>query len=133
MALRLRDKPSWTLFLTEAGIPPDEAGAYADIFVASRITEVTISSITAENLATLGITVLGDVLAILQHIKSKTSTTSTANNTASIVQSPTEGNHHRPASTTVKLPEITSEMTHQQFRKVRVDWDVFRSFLKPLK
>ena len=129
MALRLRDKPTWIKFLTDISIPLEVADTYADIFVANRITDTTISSLTAENLATLKITVLGDVLAILQHIKSKTSTTpaSSSNNT---VNTTPAVNTHRPASTTVKLPEISCEMTHQQFRKVRVDWDVFKRITK---
>ena len=125
MALRLRDKPEWKKFLEDAGVADTVADDYADKFVENRMTENILPSITEETLTKLTITALGDVYGILQHIKSKSSTTSSATSSAS-----TEHDRHRPASTAAKLPEISSEMTHPQFRKVLVDWDVFKRITK---
>ena len=59
MALCLRDESAWSAFLAEAGIPTDDCDKYAAIFVKKRLTEKSAGQLT----------ILGDVLAILGHIK----------------------------------------------------------------
>ena len=124
MALQLRDKPAWTTFLTEAGIPATEADTYADIFINNRITDNNIKSLTAQHLTELQITVLGDRLSILGHVKTKFPTdTSTA-------ASDTSGYRPPGAAAGLKPPDICNEMTHPQFRKLLVDWDVYKGIMK---
>ena len=125
MALRLQDELSWTTFLKEAGIPDNEAATYADTLFKNRITERNLSGLTSEHLSALGITVLGDVLSILQHVKLNCVTTP-ASTTSTLPNSDT----YRPPTTSAKLPEITSEMTHSQFRKVATDWEVYKQLTK---
>ena len=126
MALRLQDEPSWVKFLQDAGIPADDATKYADVFLKQRITEATLPELTSEHLNQLQISVLGDVLAILKHAKTlntiptPTPVTSTSSNNAA----------YRPPTTAAKPPEITSEMTHSQFRKVEIDWDVYKKLTR---
>ena len=69
MALRLRDELAWKNFLMEANIPDEIAADYAKILVENRLTEAILSHLTAENLTAINITVLGDILSILDHIK----------------------------------------------------------------
>ena len=70
MALKLRNKPSRISFLIETGIPEIESETYTKLFVENRIAEWTVLSLIPENLDTLGVTVLGDKLAILTHVRS---------------------------------------------------------------
>ena len=123
MALRLQDEPSWTAFLTEARIPATEAAAYAKIFIDNRVNETTVLDLTADHLKTLGINVLGDILAILRQVKTTTTQaiTATADSTSSLCTST-----YRPPPATVKLPAIVAEMTNPQFRKLRIDWDIYK-------
>ena len=58
---------SWLKFLAYSKIPEEEAKTYADIFVKNRILDP--SDLTKEILQELGITVLGDIIAILKHAK----------------------------------------------------------------
>ena len=111
MALRTTD--DWSQFFQVCDIPLDEAKTYAEAFVKNRITETRLSGLTESSLTTLGVTVLGDVVAILQHAKS--SIPPSRPSTCTIVKPPS-----------AKLPEITSDMTLPQLRKFRIDWDVFK-------
>ena len=111
MAL-LRDQPSWEKFFSDAKIPKKDATAYAKIFVQNRITGDLLSDLTKDTLQELGITVLGDCLAIVRH--SRNSVSSTITQSVQI---------KAPAA---KLPQINQEMTLQQFRKFLIDWNVFK-------
>ena len=125
MALRLKDEPTWTKFLTDAGIPDTEAATYATTFVKNRITERNMSELTAQQLDALQISVLGDVNTIM-----KISRTPQSNTTPSAATSETDTMSYRPPTTAAKLPEITSEMTHAQFRKVETDWNVYKNLTR---
>jgi hypothetical protein len=61
--------PVWFNFFLEAGIPPSDAGNYAVTFTQNRIQPDMMSDLTKEYLAEMGITVLGDVIAILKHAR----------------------------------------------------------------
>lgn len=61
--------PVWFNFFLEAGIPPSDAGNYAVTFTQNRIQSDMMSDLTKEYLAEMGITVLGDVIAILKHAR----------------------------------------------------------------
>ena len=63
----------WVKFFTEAGIPTNEAANHAVTFVQHRISEDMLLDLNKEYLSDMGITMMGDVIAILKHAKSAVS------------------------------------------------------------
>ena len=115
--MELRVRSDWLQFYLDANVPAEESKEYASIFIGNRMTEELLSEITMDTLRELGITYLGDILAILRHAKKylppaeqkpKADSTST-------VQPPS-----------AKLPQLASYMTLPQFRKFLIDLNVFK-------
>ncbi|XP_042201369.1 uncharacterized protein C19orf47 homolog isoform X3 [Callorhinchus milii] len=59
----------WIQFFTDAGIPPGPAVNYAISFVDNRIQKNMLMDLTKDIVHELGITVVGDIIAILKHAK----------------------------------------------------------------
>ncbi|XP_029427386.1 uncharacterized protein C19orf47 homolog [Rhinatrema bivittatum] len=59
----------WIHFFKEAGIPPGPAVNYAVMFVDNRIQKNMLMDLNKEIMNELGITVVGDIIAILKHAK----------------------------------------------------------------
>ncbi|XP_061875605.1 uncharacterized protein C19orf47 homolog [Colius striatus] len=59
----------WIQFFKEAGIPPGPAVSYAVMFVDNRIQKNMLMDLNKEIMNELGITVVGDIIAILKHAK----------------------------------------------------------------
>ncbi|XP_077174591.1 uncharacterized protein C19orf47 homolog isoform X2 [Paroedura picta] len=59
----------WIQFFKEAGIPPGPAVNYAVGFVDNRIQKNMLMDLNKEILHELGVTVVGDIIAILKHAK----------------------------------------------------------------
>uniref|UniRef100_A0A8C3V9K7 SAM domain-containing protein n=1 Tax=Catharus ustulatus TaxID=91951 RepID=A0A8C3V9K7_CATUS len=59
----------WLRFFEDAGIPPGPALGYAVAFVDNRIHKNMLLDLTKELMKELGITVVGDIIAILRHAK----------------------------------------------------------------
>ncbi|XP_015129410.4 uncharacterized protein C19orf47 homolog isoform X1 [Gallus gallus] len=59
----------WIQFFRDAGIPPGPAVSYAVTFVDNRIHKHMLLDLTKELMHELGITLVGDVIAILKHAK----------------------------------------------------------------
>uniref|UniRef100_T1E6D0 Putative C19orf47-like protein n=1 Tax=Crotalus horridus TaxID=35024 RepID=T1E6D0_CROHD len=59
----------WIQFFKEAGIPPGPAVNYAVTFVDNRIQKNMLLDLNKEIMNELGITVVGDIIAILKHAK----------------------------------------------------------------
>lgn len=59
----------WIHFFKEAGIPPGPAVNYAVMFVDNRIQKNMLMDLDKEIMNELGITIVGDIIAILKHAK----------------------------------------------------------------
>ena len=117
--MALRSKSDWIRFFTECNIPDTERENYANIMSTNRISDP--SDLTRDLLKELGITIVGDAISIMKKVKitDQTETKRATNLTAA--PSP------RPRPTSVKPPELKSEMTHPEFRKYKIDWGVFKT------
>ena len=116
---------SWVAFFEYTGIPTTEAKDYAETFVSNRIRDP--SELTKEILQDLGINVIGDVMSILKHarlLKEKEKKP----DVSSLVPPPSSDFKYRPSNITA--PKLKSEMTHPEFRKFKVDWEVFKSITR---
>ena len=90
--MALRSKDDWVTLFTTNGIPLEETTAYANIFVANRISNIILTELTKTDLVDLGITVLPDIKTILQ-------------------LSP-------PAQAAEVPADTSSDQTHSQFMKI---------------
>ncbi|KAI5629659.1 hypothetical protein C0J50_2160 [Silurus asotus] len=59
----------WIQFFKDAGIPPGMAATYAMSFVDNRIQKTMLMDLSKDIMIDLGITVIGDIIAILKHAK----------------------------------------------------------------
>ncbi|XP_028818187.1 uncharacterized protein C19orf47 homolog [Denticeps clupeoides] len=59
----------WIQFFKDAGIPPGLAVNYAVSFVDNRIQKTMLMDLSKEIMMDLGITVIGDIIAILKHAR----------------------------------------------------------------
>lgn len=64
-----RTLSEWLQFLLDAGIPASQAAAYAVSFVENRIEKDMLDELDKDYLKELGVTILGDVIAILKQAK----------------------------------------------------------------
>ncbi|XP_063061192.1 uncharacterized protein C19orf47 homolog isoform X2 [Engraulis encrasicolus] len=63
------EKSEWIQFFKDAGIPPSMAVNYAVSFVDNRIQKTMLMDLSKDIMMDLGITVIGDIIAILKHAK----------------------------------------------------------------
>ena len=120
MALLQNTAEAWKIFFHDSGIPEESCTQYADLFIENRITGNSLSELDKQTLVDIGITVLGDRLSILKHVK-----TVSGSNTASMITNPSLSQQSPKIS--AKLPSALSDMTHPQFRKFRIDWSIYKN------
>ena len=101
------DLADWESIFTNVGITTASAKIYAQTFTSEGITRDTMHMLDWTMLKELGIKSMGEVLIILKLAKENPASPTT---------------HVKP---TAKPPQLNSEMTPQQFRKFKIDWDVF--------
>ena len=98
----------WQELLTKMGIPADSARTYSKTFVEESISKDSLIMIDWEVLKELGVATMGHALAILKLAK----------------EQPLISDSYTKAPA-IKLPQLHSGMTSQQFQKFRIDWEVF--------
>ena len=97
----------WENYFLKAGISADSAKSYAATFAREKLRKENLQMMDRAMLRELGITTMGEALSILKQAK----------------EPPTQNLCAKaPAA---KPPQLHLEMTPQQFRKFRIDWDVF--------
>ena len=106
MAHSTVSKAQWVTFFADAGIPADESDRYAATFVTNRISDA--ADLTSDLLKEMGVTVIGDAIAIMKQAKQKS------------------GHRVTMRMPNVSTPHIKAEMTPAEFRKFIVDWEVYR-------
>ena len=101
MALQqqIKTKAEWVTFFLEADIPQVESDTYHHIYQ-HHITELTMSRTDNQTLLDIRINTLGDCLSALQHIKSKSNSSTV---TTKLI-----------APATAKTPTLPSNITHAQ-------------------
>ena len=118
MALRKED---WLQYMLGCNILSAESEKYAETLVNNRVQDA--SDLSKELLHDLGITVIGDVLAIIRNAKLKNQDQKPHPSTLEHSET-TLKSKYKPSNAT--LPKVNPEMTHPEYRKFLVDWEVFK-------
>lgn len=108
------DEKAWTTVLVEAGIEDDSAKGYASLFAKERLTADLLCDMDRPMLKELGVDRLGDALTILNIGKKKEVVSATPKSEPTTL-------HVYAKPPTAKPPEANCNMTHQDFRKFRID------------
>ena len=109
-------KGQWKTFFREANILEEEAKQYSEIFHANPMTFGTLHELKKEDLSDLGITILDDMKSISRKAKASSASSLNQAGSANVFMK-------TPAA---KLPQLNEDMTLPQFRKLKMDWDVFK-------
>ena len=119
MALRPESEPmdahQWERFLIKAGIQQESANSHAKTFAENKLSQDSLSMLDKPTLKDLGVSVLGEVLTIL---KQGTNTNDTA-------ATPTITRQQVSSMPSAKPPRLSLDMSQQQFRKFKIDLDIF--------
>ena len=117
----LRNEEQWKSFLVDAGIPSAACNNYATTFAENCQTEADLPDLMKDYLQDLGINVIGDILAVIHHAKTHTSSMTDALLTPAHVSF-----SELVKAVLPKSPQAISDMTNQQFQESVIDGDVFK-------
>ena len=98
-------------FMINAGIPEKHAKEYSDIFAEQSMSIDTVTELDRDTLTELGVATIGHALSILKHAKK-----------ADIKPAKSLG----IKTAAPKPPQLVADLTRPQFRKFRIDWDVYK-------
>ena len=104
----------WKDFLLKAKIPENAIEKYTKLFIDNEI--ITPSHLSKEVLKELGISVLGHVLAISKEAE-----------TMEKPQASSSSSNSKYFTPKVELPRIKIQMTSAEFRKFKLDWEVYKT------
>ena len=109
MALQtgLMEPEDWEQYFVEEGISPCSVKIHAVTYANEKLSIGILQILDRALLKELEVTSMGEALCILKQAKEATPQ-------ATYAKAPT-----------AKLPQVNLEMTPQQFRKFRIDWEVF--------
>lgn len=113
----ISDTSTWLKFFTEAGIPAGEATNYAITFTDNRIKTDMLLDLNREYLRDMGITVMGDVIAILKHAKVFSGQLSRQKVLQVTPATPAQHETPPPATTTTKKSTPATRMLEHYVRK----------------
>lgn len=115
----------WIQFFKEAGIPPGPAVNYAVMFVDNRIQKSMLLDLNKEIMNELGVTVVGDIIAILKHAKVVHRQDMCKAATASVPcsSSPLQGELRRGASSALAHREEESLVVPTKRRRVTAEME----------
>ena len=113
---------SWDAFLQAAGIPAEDSRTYAAALHENRLTDH--HDLTKEILKDLGVQRIGDILCILKYsnIPGPSDT-----GDMRLLRESLHPEHTTSKRPTASAPPIKAEMTNPEFRKLKIDWEVFQS------
>jgi len=94
----MASKERWVEFFTEARIPPGAAKQYAKAFDDNRISMDMLMDLNKDYLRDMGITILGDIIAILKHAKQVQAELTTSDNSPLRSSEPSSKNNHKTAA-----------------------------------
>ena len=126
--MALRTETQWVDYFKDLAIPEDTAAQYAASFTANRISNAVLPELNKETLKDLGVTIIGDVLTILQKVKSPTASNSAAHASAHGGLS-TASNISLVKPPQYSCPQLQSQMTSSQFRRFKAEWEGYKSLV----
>ena len=126
MALqRVGNEAEWTTFITNAGITDAaKVTAYAKSFVDNGLNETSLPQLDKATLVELGVDVIGHRMSLLT-AKDNFNVGAASMDTPRATIAPTSAK----ATVNAKLPTLSPNMTRPQFRKFKIDWEVFKNIV----
>ena len=122
--MALQVKEDWLQFLTTASIPGDAAANYATTFTEKHITESLFPRLDCHFLTKIRITVISGILCILK--AKEHPPTSPLPTPLNKITAPSFTKCAPVTPPQVVSPQVVGKITHPQFRKFKIDWNVFK-------
>jgi hypothetical protein len=118
--MALRAKKDWEDWLSNLPFTDAEKSKYAQYFHDAQMTEDDLTELSHELLVEIHITIPGHRTKILRKAKGVTS-----HESQNLDVPASSSNRHIKSD--VKLPQITKNCSPSQFRKLLIDWSIYKS------